>query len=285
MIVDRQQLISILRWQIDMGADEAIGHAPVDRFSAPQPAAPAPTAPPPAQELATAPQPPPRSHAAAAAPTSVATPETIGEDARRAAAKAQDLESLRDILAAFEGCALKVTATNLVFGEGNPHALVMFIGEAPGRDEDRLGRPFVGVSGQLLDVMIGHIGLDRTSAYITNILPWRPPGNRQPTPAEVAACLPFIQRHIELIGPKVLVLLGGTATKTLLQRHEGITRIRGRWIDYHPPGSGPTAQPIPTMTTYHPAFLLRQPLQKREAWRDFLSVRERLDQALESAGS
>ena len=285
MIVDRQQLISILRWQIDMGADEAIGHAPVDRFSAPRPEAPAPTAPPPVQTVSPAPQPPPRSHAAAAAPTSVATPETIGEDARRAAAKAQDLESLRDILAAFEGCALKVTATNLVFGEGNPHALVMFIGEAPGRDEDRLGRPFVGVSGQLLDVMIGHIGLDRTSAYITNILPWRPPGNRQPTPAEVAACLPFIQRHIELIGPKVLVLLGGTATKTLLQRHEGITRIRGRWIDYHPPGSGQTAQPIPTMTTYHPAFLLRQPLQKREAWRDFLSVRERLDQALESAGS
>ena len=281
--MDRQQLIAALRWQIDMGADEAIGNLPVDRFAHTPPPRSPPLAPPPVPDTAaTQPAPPssPTRPAPVSPPAGVATAQSIGEDAHRAAAAAQDLESLRDILAAFDGCALKATATNLVFGEGNPRAPVIFIGEAPGRDEDRLGRPFVGVSGQLLDVMLGHIGLDRINAYITNILPWRPPGNRQPTPTEIAACLPFIQRHIELIGPRILVLLGGTATKTLLQRHEGITRIRGRWIEYQPPGPG---QPIPTMTTYHPAFLLRQPLQKREAWRDFLSVRERLDQDSETA--
>ena len=284
MNVDRRQLIAALRWQVEMGADEAIADAPVDRFAPPPPARPvaAPQAAAPSTAgPSAAPAPPRTKPARPAAPSPVVSPDSIGEAARRAAATAQDLDELRDILAAFEGCALKETATNLVFGEGNPAAPVMFIGEAPGRDEDRLGRPFVGVSGQLLDLMLSHVDLDRTTAYITNILPWRPPGNRQPTTTEVAACLPFIQRHIELIGPRVLVLLGGTATKTLLNRHEGITRIRGRWIDYHPPGA---ARPIPAMTTYHPAFLLRQPLQKREAWRDFLTVRERLDQPPDSAG-
>jgi DNA polymerase len=165
----------------------------------------------------------------------------------------------------------------LVFGDGNPNADVMFIGEAPGADEDREGRPFVGVSGQLLDRMIASIGLDRDSAYITNILPWRPPGNRQPTPGEVAACLPFIQRHIQLVAPKVLVLVGGTSAKTLLGRKEGIMRLRGRWLAYQPEQrTGFESEPIPTLATFHPAFLLRTPGQKANAWRDLLMVKQKL---------
>ena len=176
----------------------------------------------------------------------------------------------------FEGCSLKHTAMNLVFGDGNPEASVMFIGEAPGADEDRQGRPFVGVSGQLLDKMIAAIGLDRTSAYITNILPWRPPGNRKPTTNEVTICLPFIRRHIELVAPRVLVLVGGTAASALLGRTEGITRLRGKWLIYHAGEEG-GGQEVPCMPLYHPAYLLRQPALKREAWCDILAIQERLD--------
>ncbi len=192
---------------------------------------------------------------------------------------AADLDALRAALTAFEGCSLKNTATNLVFGTGRTPADVMLIGEAPGRDEDREGLPFVGVSGRLLDVMLGHVGLSREeNVYITNILPWRPPGNRQPTDAEIAACLPFLAQHIALVAPRVLVFLGGTAAKTLLGRSEGITRLRGHWYEY----ASPTLEkaglaPIPAMATLHPAYLLRQPAQKRAAWKDLLSVRQRLD--------
>ena len=149
----------------------------------------------------------------------------------------------------------------------------MVIGEAPGADEDRAGKPFVGVSGQLLDRMLGWIGLDRNKAYITNVLFWRPPGNRQPTPAEISACLPFVERHIELVSPDVLLLVGGASAKTLLARSEGITKLRGRWFQYESAGM---SRPIPALPTYHPAFLLRQPAQKREAWRDLLLLSERL---------
>ena len=175
----------------------------------------------------------------------------------------------------FEGCSLKHTAMNLVFGDGNPEARIMFIGEAPGADEDREGLPFVGVSGQLLDRMIGAIGLDRTSAYITNILPWRPPGNRKPTTNEVTICVPFIRRHIELVNPRVLVLVGGTSASALLGRSEGITRLRGRWLMYRVDGPD-GANEVPTMPIYHPAYLLRQSALKREAWRDMLTIQERL---------
>ncbi|MBM3571644.1 MAG: uracil-DNA glycosylase, partial [Alphaproteobacteria bacterium] len=165
------------------------------------------------------------------------------------------------------------TATNLVFGDGNPQAGLMLIGEAPGADEDRQGLPFVGVSGQLLDRMLAAIGRDRRSAYITNILPWRPPGNRQPTPAEIALCLPFIQRHIELVAPRVMVLVGGTSAKALLGRAEGIMKLRGRWFEYASVG---LAQPVAALATYHPAYLLRTPAQKREAWRDLLAVKKKI---------
>ena len=176
----------------------------------------------------------------------------------------------------FEGCSLKHTAMNLVFGDGNPEASIMFIGEAPGADEDRQGRPFVGVSGQLLDKMIAAVGLDRTSVYITNILPWRPPGNRKPTTNEVTICLPFIRRHIELVAPRVLVLVGGTAASALLGRTEGITKLRGKWLNYRPEEED-DAREIPCMPLYHPAYLLRQPALKREAWRDILAIQERLN--------
>jgi uracil-DNA glycosylase len=181
------------------------------------------------------------------------------------------LEDLRVALAAFEGCALKGTATQLVFADGNPQAKIMFVGEAPGRDEDIEGLPFVGRSGKLLDRMLNAIGLDRSCVYIANIIPWRPPGNRTPTPQESQTCLPFIQRQIELVDPDILVCLGGPSAQTLLGIREGITKMRGRWFSYH---TG--KREIRAMATFHPAFLLRSPLQKRLAWRDFLAIKRAL---------
>jgi uracil-DNA glycosylase family 4 len=184
------------------------------------------------------------------------------------------LAALRAAMEAFEACPLKATAMHLVFADGNPRARVMLVGEAPGADEDRQGKPFVGLSGQLLDRMLTAIGLDRETVYISNILPWRPPGNRTPTAQEVAQCLPFIQRHIALVQPQVLVLLGGIAVKALLETQAGITRIRGQWQTLTVPG---LATPLPVLPTYHPAFLLRAPLQKRFAWRDLLALKQFLD--------
>jgi DNA polymerase len=183
------------------------------------------------------------------------------------------LDELRALLEAFEGCMLRATATQLVFADGNPAARVMFVGEAPGRDEDIAGLPFVGRSGKLLDRMIEAIGLDRTQVYIANIVPWRPPGNRTPTPHESAICLPFIRRQIELADPDILVCLGQPSTQTLLETKEGITRTRGRWLKFDT-GS----REIRALATYHPAFLLRSPLQKRLAWRDFLAIKKALAQ-------
>lgn len=193
--------------------------------------------------------------------------------AREAAASAPDLAALRAALEGFDGVALRKTATNLVFADGNPAAKVMLVGEAPGADEDRLGLPFVGVSGQLLDRMMAAIGLDRTTFYITNVCFWRPPGNRKPTDAELAAQKPFVERHIELVAPDVLVLVGAAAAQGLLQTTEGITRLRGRWFEYRARGR---ADPIPTLPIFHPAYLLRQPAQKRETWRDLIRLKSRL---------
>jgi len=188
--------------------------------------------------------------------------------------KAQTLEELKAIMKTFEGCSLKKTATNLVFGEGNEKASLMVIGEAPGADEDRLGRPFVGMSGQLLDKMFATIGLSRQeNIYISNIIPWRPPGNRTPTPSEIAICLPFLERHIEMIGPKYLCFVGGVSTKALLNTTEGIIRLRGKWHGYKMPH---LSTPIPALAMYHPAYLLRSPSKKREAWRDLLTLKAAL---------
>jgi uracil-DNA glycosylase family 4 len=199
-------------------------------------------------------------------------PDVAAMAAREAAANAKDLDELRSLLENFQGCGLRATATQLVFADGNPQAHVMFVGEAPGYEEDISGRPFVGRSGKLLDRMMEAIGLDRTKAYIANVVPWRPPGNRTPTPQETAICLPFIRRQIELADPDILVCLGQPATQTLLVTQQGITKTRGRWFKFD---TG--KREIRAMATLHPAYLLRQPLQKRLAWRDFLALKKALN--------
>ena len=276
---NRDELIAALQWQIDIGADEAIADQPIDRFAVAaqkqKAAADAATAPTDGGNTRTP-------HPAIQSPppaVPLVPQDEVAASARSMAEAAADLPALNEALAAFDGCSLKTTATNLVFGVGQTPADVMLIGEAPGRDEDREGVPFVGVSGQLLDVMLGHVGLSRDeNVYITNILPWRPPGNRNPTDAEIAACLPFLARHIALVAPQILIFLGATAAKTLLGRSEGITRLRGQWYEYAAPAlESAGLAPIPAMATLHPAYLLRQPVQKRAAWKDLLSVRQRLD--------
>lgn len=209
---------------------------------------------------------------ATAAPSPTA-PEAAVMAARDAARTATSLEELAGILARFEGCPLKATASRLVFADGNPQAAVMFVGEAPGADEDREGLPFVGPSGRLLDRMMAAIGLDRHGAYIANIIPWRPPGNRTPTPLESQTCLPFILRQIELADPDILVCLGAPAAQALLGVKDGIMRTRGRWF-----GFNTGRRDIRAIATLHPAYLLRQPLAKRLAWRDFLAIKAALQQ-------
>lgn len=281
-----QGLVELLKWYVDSGIDEALEKEPVNRL-APKPA---PLAPRPSEQSAVAP----------AAPQPVAAPpvgvtggpdrssqaelisrEETTRSAREAAAAASTLAELRDALANFDGCALKKTAKNLVFADGNPEGALMIVGEAPGGEEDRQGLPFVGPAGKLLNLMLNSIGLDRDQVYFTNILPWRPPGNRSPTDSEIAACLPFVKRHIELVTPKILVLVGGTAAKTLLDKSQGIMRLRGHWYSYEMSGQMPgesseTIGPIDTRALLHPAYLLRSPAQKRETWMDLLEIRQRL---------
>lgn len=245
-----------LDWQVELGADEAIAEAPVNRFEA----AAVPVATP----------------APVAAPAVAATPPAEDADpvveARKAAARAGDLAQLAAEMAGFAHCDLRHGARNFVFCDGTPAARVMIVGEAPGRDEDMQGKPFVGRAGQLLDRMFDAIGLNRASPdakealYITNILPWRPPQNRDPSPAEIAMMLPFVQRHIDLAAPEVLVLMGNISCQGLLGRR-GITRLRGTWQE---------VMARPAMPMFHPAFLLRQPPRKREAWADLLSIQSRL---------
>ena len=262
--------LALLRWYVEMGADEAIGETAPNRLL--------PPAPTPAR------RPAPVVMSARPAPaTPVAPPGTFAESlaeaaqsARRLAADADSIEALAALVAGFDDCPLKRTATKTVFIDGNPAAPVMIVGEAPGADEDRIGKPFVGRAGQLLDRMLAAIGLDRGTVQITNVIYWRPPGNRKPTTGEIAACLPFVLRHIALARPRVLVLAGGTAASALLPVSDGITRLRGRWFDLAVPGLD---KPVPTLAMFHPAFLLRTPERKREAWRDLLALKARLDAA------
>src|SRR6266404_6478873 len=271
---DPRDLATLLAWQAAAGADEAISEAPVDRYKAAASAPPTKPLAAPAAPIAKPAAAKPTTPRVAAKPAPASIPLTpAAVSARDLAGAAKSLEELVEALAAFDGCALKKTATNLVFADGNPKARIMFVGEAPGADEDRAGNPFVGVSGQLLDRMLGWIGLNRTKFYITNIVFWRPPGNRAPTSDEVAACLPFVARHIELVAPAILVPVGGPATEALLRRGEGISKSHGRWYDYQTPGLG---APIPAMPMFHPAFLLRSPAQKRAAWRDLLNLEQKL---------
>lgn len=268
----------LLAWYGEMGIDVAIEEAPVDRFAWPAPSAPEAHASPPRREPPSlAPrQPPPAGPRTIIAPSAAAAlpPEETVRAARDAARACATLEELRAALDAFEGCSLKKTATRLVFADGNPEARVMLVGEAPGRDEDLQGLPFVGRSGQLLDRMLAAIGLDRTSVYIANVVPWRPPGNRTPTPQETATCRPFISRQIELADPDFLICLGAPSAAELLNNRQGILKFRGQWRDFD---TG--TRTIKAMATLHPAYLLRQPLQKRLAWRDLLALRRALDTA------
>ena len=274
MSPEHQQARELLAFYVDAGADAPIGEEPVDRMAEdhPQPAIPAapPSAPLPHKGGGSEAR-PAETRTFFQRATTPASPEAAVMAAREAARSAQTLDDLRALLANFEGCALRATATQLVFADGNPQSRVMFVGEAPGYDEDVSGRPFVGRSGKLLDLMMAAIGLDRTLVYIANVVPWRPPGNRTPTPQETAICLPFIRRQIELANPDVVVCLGGPAMQTLLAIKEGITRTRGRWFAYD---TG--TREIRALATFHPAFLLRSPLQKRFAWRDFLALKKAL---------
>ncbi len=248
--VDYYAALAALDWQIELGADECIANAPVDRYDVPSPA-PKPAAP----VVANAPSP---------APVMAEDPVAI---ARAAAEAAPDLDGLRAALEAYEHCELKRGARNLVFSDGVRGARVMIVGEAPGRDEDRVGKPFVGAAGQLLDKMLAAIDLSReASVYITNVLPWRPPQNRDPKPEEVAMMQPFLQRHIALAAPEVVVIMGNHACQTLLGKR-GITRLRGDWTE---------AEGKPALPMFHPAYLLRNPAAKREAWADLLSLKARL---------
>jgi DNA polymerase len=276
---------ALLDFYAEAGVDALVGETPLDRLSvaridlAPpaiveqtrdvaQTPERAPITRAPDMRPRIAPVPNPDTNFAGAAP---AAPDIAVMAAREAARSAASLVELREILSKFEGCALRGTAKQLVFADGNPQARVMFVGEAPGREEDLEGLPFVGRSGKLLDLMMAAIGLNRTTAYIANIIPWRPPGNRTPTPQESQICLPFIRRQIELANPDVLVCMGGPASQTLLGIKQGIRATRGRWFDFH---TG--TREIRAIATYHPAYLLRTPSEKRFSWRDFLAIKKSL---------
>ncbi|AWN38616.1 uracil-DNA glycosylase [Methylobacterium radiodurans] len=278
----QHDLIAYLDFHAESGVDAALDEQPHDRFGeadapapaprrAPPQAAPRPARPalPPRGEAPPAPRPTPQSTFGQSA---AAKPDEAANDARARARAAGTLAELEAILRDFDACPLRFTAKNLVFADGNPEARVMFVGEAPGADEDRVGKPFMGRSGQLLDRMMKAIGLDRTEAYVANIVPWRPPGNRNPTPQEVSVCRPFIERQIELVDPDLIVCLGSPSTQTLTGTKDGILKARGRFFPYRLPN-----REVRALATLHPAYLLRQPVQKRLAWRDFRLLRAALD--------
>jgi DNA polymerase len=253
------QLLAALDWYRAAGVDLAVGEEPVDRFAAS--AAPSRARP-----------------AAVAAPAPVSAPAVAlslsadPSETAALAAGARTLEELRAVMDAYEGCSLKKRATQLVFADGNPEAEIMLVGEGPGEQEDLQGKPFVGRAGQLLDRMLASIGLDRTKVYIANMVPWRPPGNRDPTPEEMALCTPFLLRQVELVAPKFLVTLGNVPTKSLFQTGNGITRMRGQWRDLTVGN-----HPVRALATLHPAYLLRTPASKALAWRDMLSLKQAME--------
>lgn len=268
----RQEIGDILRFYASAGLDFAIDEVAQNRLiDSAFGAAPAPALP--EQKPAETPRVAPRP--AIAAPSLAVPDEAAVARAREEATRAHNLEELRAKLEAYDGCALKFTATKLVFSDGNPQAKIMLVGEAPGRDEDLDGRPFVGRAGQLLDRMLKAIELDRSQVYIANVIYWRPPGNRTPTPMETEICRPFIERQIEIVNPDILVFLGNVSTKCLLPNADGILRMRGNWTEW----TSPSGKTYPVLPTLHPAYLLRQPAQKRLAWRDLLSLKTRAKEA------
>ncbi len=275
--------LAALAWLVEAGADDATGEEPVDRFAKKSPHPPleggansvkpnsgrgvgAHTDPSPkfAPQISTLPQGEGRLSASLLPET-----DSIGT-AQSLARAAANLAELKAALERFDGCALKRSATNTVFADGNPASRIMFIGEAPGRDEDRIGLPFVGRAGKLLDKMLAAIHLDRSSAYITNVLSWRPPENRDPSPEEAAMCLPFLRRHIELVDPGIIILLGAVAARHVMGFSEGIMKLRGRWLEYRVGD-----HMVAVMPTLHPAYLLRQPAHKKLAWRDLQAAEQK----------
>lgn len=272
MSASKPELLSALAWLVEAGADEATSEAPVDRFSSAQVHIAHPPvsgfAPKPPEEpgrtlrIPSRPSPP-----AAREPVPLPGSDSIGR-AMEIAAVCQSLSELRQALEQFDGCTLKRSATKAVFADGTPDHGIMLIGEAPGREEDAAGLPFVGRAGQLLDKMLASIGLDRqANVYITNVINWRPPENRDPSPDEVASCLPFLRRHIELVSPKLIVLVGAVSVRHVLGRTEGIMRLRGKWLEYYVGN-----HMVPVMPVLHPAYLLRRPIDKRLAWRDLQEI-------------
>lgn len=275
--------IAALQWHVDVGADEVWQDSPNNRVVSARDIVKSVTADVPADA--------PKGGMLAAAAGLVSATDLLGTaqaqvEAARLAANCSTLEELRAAMEEFEGLAIKKTATQMVFSDGNPNARVMVVGEAPGADEDRMGLPFVGASGQLLDKIFAAIGLARNAedlekaVYISNVINWRPPGNRTPSPAEIDVSMPFIERHIALVKPKVLILCGGISAKALLASGESISKLRGRFHDYRPltDGIANDLSVIPAIATYHPAYLLRTPLQKKSVWADMLMLREFLEQ-------
>ena len=274
----------LLTWYRDAGVDCALNDAPVNRFE--ETANTAQKSVQSAKPKLNRPQNPERPSAVSPTTNRVAHPPPAErsipdanavEKARELAASATSLSELKTAIEGFEGCNLKFTARSTVFSDGNAQAKLMLIGEVPGRDEDAQGVPFVGRSGQLLDKMLAAIGLDRTGVYISNIIPWRPPGNRTPSPAETEICLPFILKHIELAQPDLIVLLGGTPCKVLLKSRNGIMSIRGKWTNLEIAG-----REIATLPTLHPDYLIRTPSHKRMAWDDLLSIKAKLNEVEKS---
>jgi uracil-DNA glycosylase family 4 len=281
----RDDLAALVQWYVDMGVDMALDEAPHDRFAegvaaeaARATARSAAGDEPVGTPLRQAPAAfkPASTRAPGIDPASLGTDETA-RSARELAAACTSLDELRAALEQFDGCGLKRTASKLVFADGNPGARFMLIGEAPGGDEDKQGLPFVGKAGQLLDRMLAAIGLDRTKVYIANVVPWRPPGNRAPTPQETIVCLPFLLRQIALVDPDVLLCLGNASTQSLLGLKEGIMRTRGRWYDFNLDAGAAGAKVVKSFATLHPEYLLRSPGAKRLAWRDLREVKKLLD--------
>ncbi len=255
--LNHAEMISVLEWYRAAGVDLAVQDEPVDRFA----------------QAATPSRRPAMLAAEATPPAPIATSLAADPgEARALAAGARDLDELARLLDAYDGCGLKQRATQLVFADGNSAAPIMLIGEAPGAEEDRQGKPFVGKSGQLLDLMLAAIGLDRTKVYIANTVPWRPPGNRAPTPEETALCMPFLTRQVELVAPRIIVTLGGPAMQALFGAGSGILKMRGKWSEISVGAHSALAMP-----TLHPAYLLRSPAAKHQAWRDLLSLRQQMD--------
>jgi uracil-DNA glycosylase family 4 len=292
--VSEAELAAILRWYVDMGVDVAVGDTPRDHFA--EGAAKAEAARQTRPAAAAIPDSPgnapragrtaPRLSQAEPLPVRAASgsgsvsPEHALASARELAATAQTLDALREAMEGFDGCALKRTASRLVFADGNAGAKIMLVGDAPGAEEDRQGLPFVGPAGQMLDRMLGAIGLDRTRVYLANVVPWRPPGNRSPNSPEVSICLPFIQRQIALVAPDVLVCIGDVATQALLGVREPITRAHGKWFEYEMEAPQGGSQRLPAMSMFHPSYLLKAPVNKRYAWQDM----QRLKKALVKKG-